>query len=79
MNSTFEAQYNAVVKQNRELQKQCAELRKIIGSVKEFCENQTDDCGKCPYTEDNVCNTYDADFCRGKTSATQDILKIIKD
>ena len=38
MNNTFEAQYNALVKQNRELQKQNAEYKKIIESVKDFCE-----------------------------------------
>ena len=60
------------------LDKTNAEYKKIIESVKDFCEGQTDDCGKCKYIEDNICNTYDADFCRGKTSAMQDILTIIE-
>lgn len=37
MNNTFEAQYNALVKQNRELQKQCAELNTKLEKIREYC------------------------------------------
>lgn len=37
MNTTFEAQYNALVKQNRDLQKQCAELNTKLEKIREYC------------------------------------------
>lgn len=37
MNTTFEAQYNALVKQNRDLQKQCTELNTKLEKIREYC------------------------------------------
>lgn len=37
MNNTIEAQYNAVVAQNRDLQKQCTELNTKLEKIREYC------------------------------------------
>ena len=38
MNNTIETQYNAVVAQNRDLQKQCAELNTKLEKIREYCD-----------------------------------------